>query len=64
MTAGPHPVYIAELAARLRIASITASTSTRSGHPTSRMSAADLMAMLLARHLHHDPAISGPATIT
>lgn len=59
-----HTRYIAELAAQLRIDSITASTSTRSGHPTSRMSAADLMAMLLARHLHHDRAISGPATIT
>ena len=57
--------YIAELAAQLRIDSITASTSTRSGHPTSRMSAADLMAMLLARHLRHDRAnLRAPATIT
>ena len=64
MTAA-HTRYIAELAAQLRIGSITASTSTRSGHPTSRMSAADHMAMLLARHLRYDwPTLRAPATIT
>jgi hypothetical protein len=47
---------IAGLAAQLRIDSITASTSAGSGHPTSSMSAADLMAVLLARHLRHDRA--------
>ena len=48
----PRPM--AELAAQLRIDSIAASTSAGSGHPTSSMSAADLMAVLLSRHLHYD----------
>ncbi|MBV9025032.1 MAG: transketolase [Streptomycetaceae bacterium] len=43
-----------ELAQQLRVDSIRASTSAGSGHPTSSMSAADLMAVLLARHLHYD----------
>src|SRR5689334_21292502 len=42
------------LAQQLRVDSIRASTSAGSGHPTSSMSAADLMAVLLARHLHYD----------
>jgi len=42
---------VAELAARLRVDSIRSSTSAGSGHPTSSMSAADLVAVLIARHL-------------
>ena len=45
---------VAELAAQLRVDSIRASTSAGSGHPTSSMSAADLLAVLLARHLRYD----------
>src|SRR5580693_5985730 len=44
----------ADLAAQLRVDSIRASTSAGSGHPTSSMSAADLLAVLVTRHLHYD----------
>ena len=44
----------AELAQQLRVDSIRMSTSAGSGHPTSSMSAADVMAVLLARHLRLD----------
>jgi transketolase len=44
---------VAELAAQLRVDSIRASTSAGSGHPTSSMSAADLLAVLIARHLRY-----------
>jgi transketolase len=43
-----------ELAQQLRVDSIRCSTQAGSGHPTSSMSAADLMAVLLARHLRYD----------
>jgi transketolase len=43
-----------ELAQQLRVDSIRCSTSAGSGHPTSSMSAADLMAVLQARHLRYD----------
>jgi transketolase len=43
-----------ELGRQLRIDSIRASSAADSGHPTSSMSAADLMAVLLARHLRYD----------
>ncbi len=43
-----------QLAAQLRIDSIRCTTKAGSGHPTSSMSAADLMAVLLAEHLHYD----------
>ena len=43
-----------ELAAQLRVDSIRATTAAGSGHPTSSMSAADLMAVLLAVHLRYD----------
>lgn len=43
-----------ELAAQLRVDSIRATTRAGSGHPTSSMSAADLMAVLLASHLRYD----------
>ncbi|MBV9874768.1 MAG: transketolase [Verrucomicrobia bacterium] len=44
----------AELAAQLRVDSIRATTSAGSGHPTSSMSAADLLAVLITRHLRYD----------
>jgi transketolase len=43
-----------ELGQQLRIDSIRAAAVTNSGHPTSSMSAADLMAVLLAKYLHYD----------
>jgi transketolase len=43
-----------ELAAQLRVDSIRCTTAAGSGHPTSGMSAADLMAVLLAKYLHYD----------
>jgi transketolase len=43
-----------ELGQQLRVDSIRCSTAAGSGHPTSSMSAADLMAVLLAEHLHYD----------
>ena len=43
-----------ELAAQLRVDSIRASAAAGSGHPTSSMSAADLLAVLLADHLRYD----------
>src|ERR1700746_889968 len=45
---------VGELAQQLRVDSIRCSTSAGSGHPTSSMSAADVMAVLLARHLRYD----------
>ena len=44
----------AELGQQLRVDSIRSSTSAGSGHPTSSMSAADLMAVLVSRHLRYD----------
>src|SRR5690349_21341328 len=43
-----------ELGQQLRVDSIRSSDAGGSGHPTSSMSAADLMAVLLANHLHYD----------
>jgi transketolase len=45
---------VGELAQQLRVDSIRCSTAAGSGHPTSSMSAADVMAVLLARHLRYD----------
>jgi transketolase len=45
---------IRELAAQLRVDSIRCSTNAGSGHPTSSLSAADLMAVLLTKHLRYD----------
>src|SRR6201996_64361 len=45
---------VRQLGARLRIDSIRAAAAANSGHPTSSMSAADLMAVLMTRHLHYD----------
>ena len=43
-----------ELGQQLRVDSVRAAAGTKSGHPTSSMSAADLMAVLLANHLRCD----------
>jgi transketolase len=43
-----------ELGQQLRVDSIRAAAVTKSGHPTSSMSAADLMAVLLSKYLHYD----------
>jgi transketolase len=45
-----------QLAAQLRVDSLRASTAAGSGHPTSSLSAADLMAVLLTSHLRWDLA--------
>jgi transketolase len=50
----PDLATVAQLARQLRVDSIRASTSAGSGHPTSSMSAADLLAVLVARHLRYD----------
>jgi transketolase len=44
----------ASIAAQLRVDSVRSSTSAGSGHPTSSMSAADLLAVLVTRHLRYD----------
>jgi transketolase len=46
--------FIRELGQQLRVDSIRSSTAAGSGHPTSSMSAADLMAVLITRHLIYD----------
>ncbi|MFD4862946.1 transketolase [Streptomyces atratus] len=43
-----------ELAQQLRVDSVRASTAVGSGHPTSSLSAADLMAVLMTRQLRYD----------
>ena len=43
-----------ELAQQLRVDSIRVSTHAGSGHPTSSLSAADLMAVLMAKYLRYD----------
>src|SRR6188508_1824985 len=43
-----------ELGQQLRVDSVRAAAGTKSGHPTSSMSAADLMSVLLAEHLRYD----------
>ncbi|MCH0543018.1 transketolase [Streptomyces sp. MUM 203J] len=45
---------LAELAQQLRADAVRAADAAGSGHPTSAMSAADLAAVLLARHLRYD----------
>ena len=67
MTATQSPHSTADLATvellarQLRVDSIRASTSAGSGHPTSSMSAADLLAVLVARHLCLDWDLPGAA---
>src|ERR1700704_398529 len=46
--------FIRELGQQLRVDSIRASTAAGSGHPTSSMSAADLMAVLITRYFRYD----------
>ena len=53
-TPGASLGTVAELAAQLRVDSVRSSSSAGSGHPTSSMSAADLIAVLVARHLRYD----------
>jgi transketolase len=43
-----------ELGQQLRVDSVRSAAVTKSGHPTSSMSAADLMAVLLAKYLRYD----------
>jgi transketolase len=43
-----------QLAQQLRVDSIRCTTQAGSGHPTSSMSAADLMAVLMTKYLHYD----------
>jgi transketolase len=51
----PQPIQEwKELAAQLRVDSIRSTTAAGSGHPTSSMSAADLMAVLLSKYLRYD----------
>ena len=51
---GSDLAEVFELAQQLRVDSVRASTSAGSGHPTSSLSAADVMAVLMARHLRYD----------
>ena len=46
--------FARRLATQLRVDSIRCSTQANSGHPTSSLSAADLMAVLMLGHLHYD----------
>jgi transketolase len=54
LTSGTSLDGIADLAAQLRVDSVRSSTSAGSGHPTSSMSAADLLAVLITRYLRYD----------
>ncbi len=46
--------FLREVGQQLRVDSVRCSTAAGSGHPTSSMSAADIIAVLLARHLVYD----------
>ena len=50
----PSLAELRELGQQLRVDSIRASDVKKSGHPTSSMSAADLMAVLFAKYLRYD----------
>jgi transketolase len=50
----PGLEFVGDVAQQLRVDGIRASTKAGSGHPTSSMSAADLIAVLAARHLRYD----------
>src|SRR5215467_13216115 len=54
VTSGTGLDVVADLAAQLRVDSVRSSTSAGSGHPTSSMSAADLLAVLITRYLRYD----------
>jgi len=45
---------VADLARQLRVDSIRCTTAAGAGHPTSSLSAADLLAVLVTRHLRYD----------
>src|SRR6202045_2419970 len=47
------------LAQQLRVDSIRCTTTAGSGHPTSSMSAADLMAVLMSKYLHYGDVGTG-----
>jgi transketolase len=49
-----QPYDVHDLGQQLRVDAVRAAASAGSGHPTSSMSAADLMAVLLAGHLRYD----------
>jgi transketolase len=51
-SAGTEQLY--ELGRQLRVDSVRAAAAANSGHPTSSMSAADLMAVLLTKYLRYD----------
>lgn len=51
---GHTPQEWKDLASQLRADSIRSTTKAGSGHPTSSMSAADLMAVLMSDYLHYD----------
>jgi transketolase len=56
-TDSPHradPLLLGELGQQLRVDAIRAVALAGSGHPSSALSAADLMAVLLANHLRYD----------
>ncbi|HLQ60618.1 MAG TPA: transketolase, partial [Candidatus Acidoferrales bacterium] len=46
--------FLTQVGQQLRVDSIRCSTEAGSGHPTSSMSAADLIAVLISRHLQYD----------
>jgi transketolase len=46
--------HLRDLAAQLRVDAIRSSSKAGSGHPTSSLSAADLLAVLISRHLRYD----------
>jgi transketolase len=50
----PQVQHWTNLAQQLRVDSIRCTTAAGSGHPTSSMSAADLMAVLMISYLHYD----------
>ncbi|MEO7021922.1 MAG: transketolase [Ktedonobacteraceae bacterium] len=50
----PQVQHWVNLAQQLRVDSIRCTTTAGSGHPTSSMSAADLMAVLMVTYLHYD----------
>jgi transketolase len=52
--AAVEAVFWRELAQQLRVDSIRASAVPKSGHPTSSMSAAELMAVLISKYLRYD----------
>ena len=59
---GEHLHLVHRLATQLRVDSIRCSTQAGSGHPTSSLSAADLMSVLLVGHLRYDWANAQQAT--